>query len=114
MWVTVGERDAVEAEPDEALDELMDGEEGGERGEEKLAAVLYFGQRDDADGSENAAADEVCCCGKTHVASLFAIACWRCPIIRLLGGEVSACLMIGGQEWHTWRVLYCGRWLMAG
>jgi hypothetical protein len=29
---------AVEAEPDEAFDELVDGEEGGERGEEDLAA----------------------------------------------------------------------------
>ena len=57
---------AVEAEPDEAFNELVDREERGERGEEELAAVLDLGQRDDADGGQNAAAYEVCGCREAH------------------------------------------------
>jgi hypothetical protein len=50
---------AIEAEPDEALDELVDGEEAGHGGEEELAAFLYFIEGGDANGPENCAADEV-------------------------------------------------------
>lgn len=44
----------------------MGGEEGGERGEEELAAVLDLGEGDDTDGGEDATADKVRGCGKTH------------------------------------------------
>jgi hypothetical protein len=50
---------AVEAEPDEALNELVDGEEAGHGGEEEFAALLDFVEGGDADGPENCAADEV-------------------------------------------------------
>ena len=50
---------AVKAEPDEALDELVDGEEAGHCGEEELAAFFDFVECGDADGPEDCAADEV-------------------------------------------------------
>jgi hypothetical protein len=37
----------------------MDGEEQGERCEEQFAAVLDFGEGDDAEGPKNSAANEV-------------------------------------------------------
>ena len=48
-----GREDAVESEPDEAFDELMDGEKRGERGEEEFAAVLHAGECGDADAGED-------------------------------------------------------------
>src|ERR1700733_3711956 len=60
----VGDRrreNTIEAEPDESLDELMNGEQDSQRGEKEFAAVLHPGQCDYADGSENSAADKVRC-----------------------------------------------------
>ena len=56
-----GGEDAVEAEPDEAFDELMDGEKCGECGEEEFAAVLHAGECGDADAGEDCAAGEIGC-----------------------------------------------------
>jgi hypothetical protein len=50
---------AIEAEPDEALDELVDGEEAGHGGEEELAALFDLVEGGDANGPEDCAADEV-------------------------------------------------------
>jgi hypothetical protein len=61
-----GREGAVEAQPDEALDELMDGEERGQRGEEQLAAMLHLGEGDDADGAEDGGACEVGGGGEAH------------------------------------------------
>ena len=57
-----GREVAVEAEPDEALNELMDGKEGGEGGEEEFAAMLDLGEGGYAERAEDAAAYEVRCC----------------------------------------------------
>jgi hypothetical protein len=62
-----GREDAVEAEPDEALHELMQGEERGQRGEEQLAAMLDARESDDTDTAQDGAADEVGCGGEAHV-----------------------------------------------
>ena len=52
---------AIEAEPNESFNELMDGEEDGERCEKQFAAALDLRQSDDTEGSENSAANEVGC-----------------------------------------------------
>jgi hypothetical protein len=67
--VTVGERMPSKSKPDEPLNELMDGEERGQRREKQFAPVLHFGQCDDADGTQTCTANEVCSCGKTHGSS---------------------------------------------
>jgi hypothetical protein len=54
-----GGKDAVEAKPYKAFDELMHGEERRERREEEFAAMTYAGQGDDADARENSTAHEV-------------------------------------------------------
>jgi hypothetical protein len=54
-----GGEDAIKAEPDEAFDELMNGEKRRERGEEEFAAVLHSGECGDADAGEDCAAGEI-------------------------------------------------------
>jgi len=59
--------DAVQAKPDESLDELMDGKGRGKRCEKKLATMPDAGQRHNANGSEDPTSYEVGCCGKAHM-----------------------------------------------
>jgi hypothetical protein len=64
----LGRENTVEAEPDEAFDELMNGEESGEGGEEEFALVFDARERGDADAGESRAAYEVDGGGEAHVA----------------------------------------------
>lgn len=55
----IGREDAVESEPDETFNELMNGEKCGERGEEEFAALFHAGECGDADAGEDCAAGEI-------------------------------------------------------
>ena len=52
-------KDPIQAEPDESLDELMNGEKYRQRREEQFAAVFHLRQGNDADSTENSAANKV-------------------------------------------------------
>src|ERR1700690_2383728 len=53
---------SIQSQPDESLDELMNGEERWQRREKQFAPVLHLRQCDDADGPQNSAAHKVRCC----------------------------------------------------
>lgn len=52
---------SVQSEPDKSLNELMDGEEQGQRCEKQFAPMLDPCEGDNAEGSENSTADKVGC-----------------------------------------------------
>ena len=49
-----GRENAIQSQPDESLDELMNGEQRGQRREKQFAPVLHLRQCDDADGAKAA------------------------------------------------------------
>ena len=51
--------------------ELMNREKRGQRRKQELARVLHLHQRQDTEGTQNAAAYEICCRRKTHASTVY-------------------------------------------
>jgi len=59
LCVTFGGQDSVQSEPDEALNELVNGNSKGSEANRSSPPVFHSGQGHDTDGCQNSAADKI-------------------------------------------------------